>query len=246
MIGLFLLSASPLYADSEKLAFKNPFKKKESYSKKWFYTLQEMETVYMREYFEGKRLNHHARSRQGRYFVTYEKTKYDIPSDFIRFTLRHLEEMLQKGYAKYIFRLDAFHSHLFVPDSAFRENYEHLNQSDIIRVLVKDDQLGALYHNAEHLALHNPPLTGKIDPAARELIRKRNVIGWFDGRPLELTYPAPESSPGRIKANTASVPEGHSPLWLLFFKATRNGEFEIRHKNQTIRIDISFHETEYH
>ena len=54
---------------------------------------------------------------------------------------------------------------------------------------VNDALLGTLFHNAEHLALRSPPHTGSIDPEAQEFRSKRNVIGWYDGRGLEVIFP---------------------------------------------------------
>ena len=148
--------------------------------------------------------------------------------------------MLEKGCAKYIFRLDACHSHLFISSESFLKQCENLTFTEMITTFIKDETLGALYHNAEHLALRKPHITGKIDQIAENLIKKRNIIGWYDGRSLELTYPKPSDPIGHLKVNTAGVPEGYCSFCTIKFKANKNGNFIVRHGEQEIRIDISF------
>lgn len=150
---------------------------------------------------------------------------------------------MENGYAEYIFRLDAFHSHLFVPEEAF-ENYKDLDGVELIEEYTKDERLGALYHNTEHLALRDE--TGKIDPAAEELISKRSVLGWHDGRPLELTYPKEDASQKIREANSAGIPDGHNSIGHLTFMATKNGEYVIRPNGKEVRVDISFDDFGYY
>lgn len=200
----------------------------------WFYTLEEMKKVYEKEYEEGKRLENYIGFKGGKYTAYYGGKSFELPEKFIRHTLSQLEQMLEKGYAKYIFKLDACHSHLIVPDRIF-EKYIHLNYMDTIEAVVKEDGLGALYHNTEHLKTPS-----ETETEAKKLFDNRSVLGWYDGRPLEIIHPK-ENDPEAIKeANTGSEPEGYRRIGFLVFKATKNGEFTIKPNGQEIRVDLSF------
>lgn len=202
-----------------------------------------MKVIYEKEYEEGTRLENHVRIENGRYISPYQGKTAEVPEKFIKGTLKQLEETLEKGYAKYIFRLDAFHSHLFLPEEA-HQKYKDIIGVELIEAYTKDDALGALYHNTEHLALRDK--NGNLDPEAQDLISKRSVLGWYDGRPLELTYPK-EDAPEKIKeANNASIPDGYNNIGNIHFKATKNGEFSIKHNGKEIRIDISFDDFNYY
>ena len=205
----------------------------------WNFTLKEIKEIYEKEYEEGERLENHLIKKDGKYIAFKDGESCEVPEKFVKTTLNQLEQMLEKGYAAYIFRLDAFHSHPFVPDEVFHK-YKDLSGAELIAAYTKDDQLGVLYHNSEHLALRDPPKTGEIDSKAKELISKRSVLGWYDGRPLELTHPG-EDAPAKLKeANTAGVPDGYHNIGFITFKATKNGEFVINPNGEEIRVDISF------
>ena len=209
------------------------------YRDKWFYTLDEINSIYAKEYHEEKRLHNRIHRDRDRYVADCNRSKIDIPETFVNCILKHLAEMLRKGYARFLFRLDACHGHLFVSNDAFIKRYQSLNFSGTIKMITNDKNIGVLYHNAEHLALRNPPKTGKIDPRCALLRDKRNVIGWCDGRPVELTYPKSSDATGRINANTAGIPDGFCSSWAVNFKANKNGEFVIRHGKERIRVDLS-------
>lgn len=204
----------------------------------WFFTRDEMKPLYEKEYEEGKRLEDPIILKDGKYIASCDGKTFEVPEKFVKNTLKHLEQMLEKGYAEYIFRIDSYHNHLFVPEEE-HSKYSGLDDSKLIEEYAKDEKLGALYHNSEHLTAKDPK-TGKIDPKAEDLIRKRSVLGWYDGRDVELTYPT-ENMPAKLKeANTASDPEGTHRVGNMTFKATKNGEFTINHEGKEIRIDLSF------
>ncbi len=211
----------------------------------WYFTREETKQIYEKEYEEGARLENCIRIENGKYVAYRYGKKFEVPEKFVKSTLRQLEETLEKGYAEYIFRLDAFHSHLFVPYDVFEKYKDLKNGAEVTEAYTKDEQLGALYHNAEHLTIEYPK-TGEIDPIAKELCNKRSVLGWYDGRSLEITHPKETDLPKIIEANTASIPEGYHIIGGLTFKATKNGEFAIKHKGKEIRIDISFDADSYY
>ena len=211
----------------------------------WYFTREETKNIYEKEYEEGTRLENHIRIKEGKYMASCYGETFEVPEKFVKGTLRQLEETLEKGYAEYIFRLDAFHSHLFVPNDIFDKYYPLKNGAELIGAYTKDDKLGALYHNTEHLAVEDPK-TGEIDPIAQELHSKRSVLGWYDGRPLEITHPEETAPPAIIEANSASIPDGYHAIGGITFKATKNGEFAIKHNGKEIRIDISFDADSYY
>lgn len=211
----------------------------------WSFTREDIKKIYEKEYREEERLKNPIRVEDGRYVGSRAGKTFEVPKEFIQHILNHLEQMLEKGYAEYIFRLDAYHGHIFIPGEK-PNNPEDIKEDELIAEFTKKGELGILYHNAEHLALRNPPETGEIDPKAEELISKRSVLGWYDGRPLELIYPK-ESVRKKLKeSNCAEIPDGCYELDSIHFKATKNGEFIIRPNGKEIKIDISFDDYNYY
>ena len=68
-------------------------------------------------------------------------------------TTRHLKEMLAVGAAKYLFPLDADHAHLAIPMELWATKYSKLPSEQILSALLREPQLVALYHTAEHLEI---------------------------------------------------------------------------------------------
>lgn len=91
-----------------------------------------MQTLYEVEYNEGKRLSNFVRHEDDKYIARCKDETFAIPEHFILTTLRHLQEMLEKGYVKYLFRLDAFHGHPFVSDQQFAEKYRNFSWQEMI------------------------------------------------------------------------------------------------------------------
>ena len=246
-LSLSFFINSPDIKPTSSFAWDDYSESKWSYSKHgWFYTREKTKKIYEKEYEEGARLENFIKIEEGKHIASYHGEKFEINQKFVKKTLKQLEGMLEKGFAEYIFRLDAFHSHLFIPNNLFHQKYAKMEDSELHQELSEEDKLGALYHNTEHLALRDPPKTGKIDPIAKELLSKRSVLGWYDNRPLELTYPTDDAPPKIKEANNASIPEGYHNITNLTFKATKNGEFTITHKGKEIRVDLSFDANEYY
>jgi len=217
-----------------------------TYPDGWFYTLNQMAELYEVEYNEGKRLSNFIKFKGGDFIAECNGESFIVPDQFIETTLRLLKELLEKSLVKYLFRLDSYHSHPFVTDLEFDKKYSGLNSIKMAEKYVNDTSLGVLFHNAEHLALRSPPHAGPIDLEAQELIAKRNVIGWFDGRVTEVIFPQKENFIGNGKSNTAIIPKGYRGVGSIVYKATRNGEFSITHDNKKIHLDISLFECYYH
>ena len=200
----------PVQADNQTTAQDRPYwndleiESLVEYPDGWFFTLDQMKTLYDVEYNEGKRLTNFVRHEDGKYLAQCNGESLEIPEPFILTTLHHLQEMLDKGYVKYLFRLDAFHGHPFVSDQQFAEKYQDLSWPDMIKTFVHDESLGILYHTSEHLALRNPPETGPIDYEAQKLIKQRNILGWCDGRPLEILFAETSQLVGDGKSGDAT------------------------------------------
>jgi len=217
-----------------------------TYPDGWFYTLNQMADLYEVEYNEGKRLSSFIKRKNGNFITECNGDTFVVPELFIETTLKHLKELLDEGLAKYLFRLDSFHSHPFVSDQKFDKEYKGLSYIKMAEKYVNDTSLGSLFHNAEHLALRSPPYKGPIDPEAQELISKRNVIGWHDGRKIEVFFPQKENLVGSGKSNTAIIPKGYRGVGSIVYKATQNGEFSIIHNTNEIHLDIGLFECYYH
>jgi hypothetical protein len=212
----------------------------------WFYTLDEIEAIYEVEYYENNRLESFIRHENGKCINQCNNELSEIPTQFIETTLIFLKQMLDRELTKYLFRLDTFHGHFFVTDEQFTRKYLNLNTMEMMMEFVNDDSLGVLFHCAEHMALRNPPQTGTIDKAVQELIKQRNIIGWYDVESIEVVTAPKNELVGSGKSNTATIPQGFRGVGSITFKANIDGEFSIQHAGQTIRLDISLCDYYYH
>jgi hypothetical protein len=208
----------------------------------WYYSFDEVTKLYKVHYDrEGRIDNYIHEIHKGKYIARVGDSYIEVPPEFIKYIQLHLWNAIENGWVNYIFWPDLNHGHLFVPIDLWENKYSGGGDSTEVfhakfqRLLKEDmDKLGILYHAAEHF--------GHYDPANKEAIQTRNVIGWFDGRPIELTYPAPDESPGRLEANTADDPPGYDRRWFISVSASKYGQFTIRPNGEEVRFDISFDE----
>ena len=205
----------------------------------WYYKLEEMEPVYYKEYNdEEKLLQNIIYKKDGKWIGTFDGKEFIVPQEFIDKTLDIFKAMLEQKTAKYLFRLDAFHGHPFIEDSKhYRKKYFDLNAVDQTSAMVHDSKLGILFHNTEHLL---------VDPDNAEAVAlndKRNVLGWYDGRSIEI-LPLPSADGGNKR--TAHSSPGHDLCPYLRFGAHKDGNFSIEVGGKEIRIDISFDDDTYY
>ena len=209
----------------------------------WYRSFEEVVQLYEEHYNRESRLENYIHELgDGKYvadisFESREEWRVMVPPSFIQHILNHLELALEKGWANYIFWPDLNHGHLFISREYWQEKYsEHTDPTDkyLTRMLEEDEaKMGILYHAAEHFC--------RLDPANEEAIRTRNIVGWFDGRPIELVYPDPKTDKSaHIRANTAGDPEGMDRKWFISVSAGKNGYFAIYPNGEEIRLDISF------
>ena len=102
---------------------------------------------------------------------------------------------------------------------------------------MREPKLVALYHTAEHLTVMDPK-TGAIDSQTKAWIEKRNVLGFFDGRPIQILPPDP-------KGYGVAMPEEYEAHGGFNFLASPAGELFVFFGNRVITFDISFNSDPY-
>jgi len=201
----------------------------------WYKTLKQVELLYDKHYNRESRLDNYIYIENNKHIGTIiedgKEVHFDIPNHFMHSMLNHLKAGLENSWFNYIFWADLNHGHLFIPDG-LKDNYFELNGKEYFEKILKDKNLGILYHAAEHFCT--------LDPRNTEYISTRNIVGWFNDKPIEIIFPKPDTSPGRLAANTASVPDGYSNVWWIGVSASKNGAFSIKVNGEVIRLDISF------
>lgn len=203
----------------------------------WFFTAEEIEAAYRYQEMFGERLNNPLRARdclfgKKKFVASYQRKEFSLSCRFIRETIRHLQAMLEIGAAKYLFPLDVDHAHLAIPSDLWEKKYSKLPRDKLLPALLEEPTLAALYHTAEHLTM-NDPKTGKVNPEAKAWKEKRNVLGFYDGRPIEILPPDPTGL-------GANVPQPYRSFAGFNFLASPKGELFIFFKSKPITFDITF------
>lgn len=198
----------------------------------WFFTPEKTSEIYEQEYNGDKILKNQVFKKNDEWYGLYEGKEFKIPKEFFNATLAHFKDMLKQKAVQYFFRLDAFHGHLFVPENQY-SRYTTLQAFDQASILVEDKNLGILYHNSEHLK-HD------TDSESAYIASRRNVLGWYDNRPIEI-LPLPTE-----KKSTAVATPGHDLSPWLKFAANKNGEFFIMFNGEEVRLDFSFDDNSYY
>jgi len=201
----------------------------------WYKTFKQVKLLYSKHYNRESRLNNYIYIENNKHVGTIieygKKVHFDIPNHFIHSMLNHLKTGLENDWFNYIFWADLNHGHLFISEELrgyYNNNSEGL---EYFGEILKDNNLGILYHAAEHFC--------GLDPDNAKYIHNRNIVGWFNSKPTEIIFPKPDTFPGRLKANTAGVPDGYSNVWWIGVSASKNGVFSIEVNGEIIRLDIS-------
>ena len=212
----------------------------------WYYTLQEVEDYYKIHYNRKERLPYYVYQEKGRYIGSIEigdgVATFEVPNNFIRSMLSHLQQGLEKGWFKFIFWADLNHGHPFLSIQANQEHFVKYGEligveavKYISNLLLRKD-LGILYHAAEHFDYR--------DPTTDRYMRTRNIVGWFDNKkPTELAYSKPSTKterPSYQNPNTVINPEGYRTCGFINVSAHHDGTFSIIVNGKITRLDISF------
>ena len=205
----------------------------------WFFTSTEIDAAYRYQELFGSRLRRPLKTGTCSYgkseFVAHFQGKeFAAPCRFINEVTRHLKQILENGAARYLFSLDADHAHLAVPTELWNEKYRKLSIAEIFPELLREPKLVALYHTAEHLAVADRE-NGAENVPAKEWLAKRNVLGFFDGRPIKILTPFADG-----KAHDR--PEDYETVGSVYFLAHRLGEVTFSANAKALSFDISFDE----
>ena len=201
----------------------------------WYFTPNEIEIAYRYQASYGKGLQQPLRARTcvfgaKQFPARYFDKRVQLPCRFITNTLRHLREILEIGAARYLFPLDLDHAHLAIPKKSWVERYSKLKTGEILPAMLKDPRLLALYHSAEHLKITDHK-TGRTNIEAREWMEKRNILGYYDGRPVEILPPRP-------KGVGASIPNRYHGYGGFDFLASQHGRLAVILEDEAVEIDI--------
>ncbi len=205
------------------------------YRNPWHFTAKEIEIAYRYQINYGKRLKQPLKAAScffgaSDFSAVFYGKQRRLPCRFVSETLRHLKEILQAGAARYFFPLDLNHAHLAIPRTSWREKYSKLPSAMILPAMINDPQLVALYHSAEHLKAFDPN-TGRINPAVKEWREKRNILGFYDGRPIKILPPHPDGA-------GVSVPDRYWSYGGIEFLATRGAGLPVILKDAAVAVDI--------
>jgi hypothetical protein len=163
--------------------------------------------------------------------ATYRGVPVQVACRFINEVMRHLKGMLDIGAARYLFPLDADHAHLAVPADVWAEKYDKLSPAQLMVALLREPKLVALYHTAEHLE-PGAKINGTDDAGVRRWREQRNVLGYFNGRPLQVLPPHPDGF-------GVGLPDGLVSYGGFNFLASPRGELMILQGERAIAFDVS-------
>jgi len=202
----------------------------------WFFTSKEIAAAYRYQENFGARLPQPLRAQNCVYGAEvfpayYFGARVQLPCHFIMETLRHLREILEIGAARYLFPLDLDHAHLGISKKLWREKYSKLPGKEILPAMMEDPQLVALYHSAEHLTAVDPK-TKEMNKASKQWLEKRNILGFYDGKPISILPPHPQG-------NGVSLPGKYHSYGGFDFLASRHGQLGVILEDNAILIDIT-------
>jgi len=203
----------------------------------WFFTSEEVAAAYQYQQNYGERLRFPLRAgpclfRGGEFATSYRRNPLAVSCRFVLEVTRHMKEMLDAGAAKFLFPLDADHAHLGVPMEVWNNKYKNLPVEQIFPAILREPGLVALYHTAEHLRVTDRK-TGAVNAEAKAWQEKRNVLGYFDGRPIKILKPDP-------KGSGVAMPEDYYSYGGFSFLASPRGELYLTSGLNMITFDIAF------
>jgi len=204
----------------------------------WYFSAAEIGAAYQYQASYGGRMRNplpafSCMTGEANFITTYREASVQVPCQFITQVTRHLRDMLAMGAARYLFPLDADHAHLAVPVDIWAEKYDKLSAEGLMEAFLREPKLVALYHTAEHLAPDmGSRANGKDNASVRRWREQRNLLGYFDGRPLEVLPPHPEGF-------GVGLPEGLVGYGGFNFLASQHGELLLIQDNKAVSFDVS-------
>ena len=203
----------------------------------WYFTAEQIAIAYRYQENFGQRLRnpvkpHDCYRGKNEFVASFRGKEFLAPCQFIHQTTLHLKTMLENGMARYLFPLDADHAHLALPLHLWRDIYRDLNPDQLLRRVLRDPALVALYHTAEHLAATGPK-HAPLNPSVKKWKAQRNVFGFYDGRPIEVLPPRHDGSGYQRIRN-------HQTIGGFFFLAHHLADLTIVASGQPHSFDLSF------
>lgn len=205
------------------------------YRSTWFFSPAEIGAAYQYQENYGSRMRnplpaHSCMFGKADFDASYRQLPVRISCQFINQVGRHLRQMLDIGAARYLFPLDADHAHLAVPAEVWEQKYSKMPASQLFAALLGEPALVSLYHTAEHL---DPGVLTSADGGDTKIwMEKRNVLGFFDGRPLQVLTPNPHG-------HGVGLPDGLVGYGGFHFLANHRGALMLFHQQKAIAFDIS-------
>jgi len=206
----------------------------------WYRTSEEVNQLHIKHYNRNVGLPNRVYEKNGKYIGTtnyWNKIEFELSLNFIESVKRHLTEMIEKDWIKFIYWADLNHGHIFVSKKIFKTVYgKALNDAIVNKkrdkyyyeAWSKDKNLGILYHAAEHF---------KRCEKNEKYLWTRNIVGWFDNRkPIELIKYGKDEKEFSGKA----CPAGTRQITHLSISAWKYGEFVIYPDGKELRFDMSF------
>ena len=202
----------------------------------WYFSAAEIGAAYQYQENYGGRMRNplpafSCMTGKADFAASYRGVPVLIPCQFINEVTRHLKDMLDIGAARYLFPLDADHAHLAVPADVWAAKYSKLSSAQLPVALLGESKLVALCHTAEHLETGAGDRVTD-DDGVKRWKKQRNVLGFFDGRPLHVLPPHPQGF-------GVGMPDGLVSYGGFNFLASPRGELMIIQQQRAIAFDVS-------
>ena len=188
-----------------------------------------------REHF-GQPLSRHLKavdcfSGRTEFVASVHGKTFLAPCRFITETTRHLTE-ISASEGGNSFPLFVDHAHLAVTSELWEQKYRKLPNDQILPVMLRDPSLVAIYHAACSLPIVERKTAGGT-PKTKEQDKKRQVVGFYDGRAMEnLPY---------LKHGAGFDQAQHYRLFTwVYISAHPFGELAFSAKGTSMAFDISF------
>lgn len=215
----------------------------------WGYSLDAMATRFEEIYESGKRLHERAAwdGENERFMMPATRTwggAVELPPRLVENVTLHIEHGLERGYVDFVFFPDMGHSHLFIPQDSWDNQYAGMPVSEISRryeLLFDDPGLMVLYHTAEQLDMLTEDDQLVDDRHVQWRYHTRNLVGDNNHeRRIELLF-EPESN-----ANTAHDLAGYRYYGAGFnVSASKDGCFPYEVDGETRWYDLSLSDLPY-